>query len=491
MTSPFLTIQNAVSFEASRVPILSVEAWRQTLLENCAEGQARITALFGETMTPDVTRVYCLLGIDSKKHLLIGAADFSGKNPVYASITPLLPEAHLFERELYEEFGILPEDHPWRKPVRKQENYSFYKIEGEGIHEVAVGPVHAGIIEPGHFRFQCHGEKALHLEIQLGYRRRGVEALMIAADSKQQAVLAESIVGDTVIGHGLAYCHAMEGLSERSITPKRCQSLRAIALELERLSNHIGDLGALAGDVGFLPAAAWFGRLRGDFLNMLMELTGNRYGRSFVMPGGVLFDITPEMLRSFIRRLEKALTEVKELAELFFGASSVLTRLEQTGVIKQETARSLGAVGLAARASNLLRDVRQDYPTGIYRAHNMALVKMSTGDVYARARLRSLESKRSLQFLRERLEDLSADKIVQPCGMSKKGSMIVSLIDGWRGEIVHIVVTDEKGSIRRYKIVDPSFHNWAALEMAMRGGQISDFPLCNKSFNLSYAGHDL
>lgn len=491
MSQEFLTIQNAISFEESNVPVLETEVWRQIILEHCLAGKMRIVALFTERKNGDGLRCYCVLGNDGKKTLHVGACDFIGPNPKYPSLTQHLFEAHLFERELFEEFGLLPEGHPWLKPVRKQGDYPFYRVEGEQIHEVAVGPVHAGIIEPGHFRFQCHGEKVLHLEIQLGYQHRGLEALMVKAAPSSQMVLAESIAGDSVIGHGLAYAHAIEGLSERSITPQRSQSLRAIALELERLSSHAGDLGALAGDIGFLPGSAWFGRLRGEFLNLLMDLTGNRYGRSFLMPGGVLSDGTPKKVLDFKKRLAMALTDWKDLAELFFTASSVLSRLEQTGVLKQDAAREIGAVGMTARASNLLRDVRQSYPTGIYRICKIEPVKMTTGDVYARARIRSLEGKRSLQFIQERLETLSHDKISQPCGALKKESMIVSLIEGWRGEIAHVVLTDRERKIRRYKIIDPSFHNWIALSVAMQNGQISDFPLCNKSFNLSYAGHDL
>lgn len=491
MTAEFLTIHNAIAFEKSKVPILEMEVWREFILQHCLDGKARITALFAERASKEQMNVYCILANDSKKILQVGAIHGVGPKPSYPSLTPGLYEAHLFERELFEDFGVVPEGHPRLKPVRKQDEYPFYKITGEQIHEVAVGPVHAGIIEPGHFRFQCHGEKVLHLEIQLGYQHRGVEALMVKAAPAAQMTLAESIAGDTVIGHGLAYCHAIEGLSERSITPQRSQSLRAIALELERLSNHVGDLGALAADIGFLPASAYFGRLRGDFLNMLLDLTGNRYGRSFVTPGGVLSDIPPEMVLDFKKRLSIALTDLKNLAELFFTASSVLSRLEHTGILKTEAARELGVVGMVARASNLLRDVRQNYPTGIYRVHKVEPLRMTTGDVYARARLRSLESKRSLQFILERLEALTHEKVIQPCGILKKESMIVSLMEGWRGEIAHVALTDTEGKIGRYKIVDPSFHNWEALSVAMQNEQISDFPLCNKSFNLSYAGHDL
>ncbi|MDO8519028.1 MAG: hydrogenase [Deltaproteobacteria bacterium] len=483
MNSLFLPLQNAVPFPLSKVPVLAVEEWRTVVLNGCGKERGRVAALFA-----DAKRLYAMLAFDAKKNLKIGACELPEGG--YPSLTPELPEVHLFEREIFEETGLKPAGHPGLKPVRShQKKYPFHRIEG--THEVAVGPVHAGIIEPGHFRFQCHGEKVLHLEILLGYQHRGLEALFLKSDAEHRSVLAESVAGDTVIGHALAYCHAIEGLAERSILPKRCQMLRGIVLELERASNHAGDLGALAGDIGFLPASAWFGRLRGEFLNMLMELTGNRYGRGFIRPGAVTHDIPSAMTRDFIHRTGRALKEFKELSSLFFEASSVLARLEGTGTLKQETAKSLGVVGPAARASNSAKDVRQDHPSGIFSSKGIAPVKVSSGDVFARARVRSLEAKRSLEWIGESLETLTAEKISQSIGETKKEMGVVSLVEGWRGEIAHIAMTDQEGKIARYKIIDPSFHNWPALAAAMKGGAVSDFPLVNKSFNLSYAGHDL
>ena len=490
MKSLFAATLNAIPLSEDQIPVLEIETWRQTILNLCHEEKGRIVALCGGPQQKETLRLFAVVGVDSRKTLWVGATDLPKEKRTYSSLTPDLPEAQWFERELFEQWGIDVEGHPWLKPIRRYSYYSFYKIEGSAIHEVAVGPVHAGIIEPGHFRFQCHGEKVLHLEIQLGYQHRGVENLLVQSNPSQRLILAESIAGDTVIGHGMAYCQAIEGLSNRSVPP-RAHTLRAMALELERLSNHTGDLGALAADIGFLPASAYFGRIRGEFLNLLMELSGNRFGRSLLKPGGVLFDLPSERIQFFEQKIAVIQKEIKELAELFFTASSVLARLEQTGTIKMETAQQLGLVGPTARASNLLRDVRQDYPSGPFRAHTLESVRLTTGDVYARARVRSLESKRSLVFLQEQLGSLPSDKTFQPCGKLKPTAMIVSLIEGWRGEIAHILWTNENGEISHYKVIDPSFHNWMALSVAMQEGQISDFPLCNKSFNLSYAGHDL
>jgi Ni,Fe-hydrogenase III large subunit len=267
--------------------------------------------------------------------------------------------------------------------------------------------------------------------------------------------------------------------------------LRGIALELERIANHVGDLGALGADIGFLPAAAYFGRLRGEFLNLLMELTGNRYGRSFLRPGGVLFDVSSSLQIQFTKHLQQAQCDLKTFASLFFDNASVLGRLEGTGAISRQVSDELGLVGPAARACGSHRDVRHDHPSGIYQFAHIPVVLGETGDVYARALVRWLEAERSLEFLLEQIGNLPEGELRISCGKLAPNHLVLAVAEGWRGEIAHIVITDPRGQIARYKVVDPSFHNWMALALAMREGAISDFPLCNKSFNLSYAGHDL
>ena len=268
-------------------------------------------------------------------------------------------------------------------------------------------------------------------------------------------------------------------------------AIRAIALELERLSNHVGDLGALSTDIGFAPPAAYFGRLRGEFLNLLMELSGNRYGRSLCRPGGVLFDLDQKMAENFRGRLLAARKDLKEISGLFFSSSSVLSRLEGTGTVSGQTVKELGLVGPAARASGIGVDVRTDYASGMYRFHHIPISTVSSGDVYARALIRWLESQRSIEFLLDVLSQIPEGDLRAKAPALQPDRMALAMVEGWRGEIVHVAMTDSNSRIARYKIKDPSFHNWAGLAMAARGGQISDFPLCNKSFNLSYAGHDL
>ena len=412
----------------------------------------------------------------------------------FPSLTPLLPQVHMFEREIFENTGIVPVGHPWLKPVRDIMKYGFYRAGGGQTHEVAVGPVHAGVIEPGHFRFQCYGEEVEHLEIALGYQHRGVERGIVGWPEKKRIHLAETAAGDTTVGHAIAYSEVIEALSGE--TPgARAEIIRGIALELERMANHIGDLGALAGDVGYLPTKSFCGRLRGEVLNLSAELCGNRFGRGIVQPGGVRIDIDADLAASLAERLKRVVRDTDEAVNLLWDSASVLARFERTGALTRETAISLGLVGPAARACGIERDVRADYPTGAYRFSTIPVSVSTEGDVYARALVRMLEYRRSAEAVLEWLGNLPPERTAESVKSSRpqlrSNAFAVSLVEGWRGQICHCAFTDERGALRHYKIVDPSFHNWPGLAYALRGQQISDFPLCNKSFNLSYCGFDL
>jgi len=481
-----LTLKNPQAVDEAAIPVLPIHEFHNMVLL-MIRGGARLSAFFGRSLNGKQMKVYALLAQDEVGECPVIATVMQDS---YPSLTPECPQAHWFERELAEQCAITPERHPWLKPLRDHRYYPFFHVKGSEIHEVAVGPVHAGIIEPGHFRFQCHGERVLHLEIQLGYQHRGVEQLLGGGSATRMPVLAESIAGDTVIGHGLAFCEAMETLGGCQISP-RAQTLRGIALELERLANHVGDLGALGTDVGFVPAAAYFGRLRGEFLNLLMELTGSRYGRSFLRPGGVLSDLSETQRTDVERRLARAQKELRTFATMLFDAPSVIDRFEGTGIVTRQMSDELGLVGPAARACGSHRDIRHDHASGIYQFTHLPMMTADTGDVQARALIRWLEAERSLEFLLEQLTNLPEGELRIACAKASPHRWAFSMVEGWRGEIMHVVMTDAKGGIARYKIIDPSFHNWMGLAMALRDGEISDFPLCNKSFNLSYAGHDL
>ncbi len=313
---------------------------------------------------------------------------------------------------------------------------------------------------------------------------------MILGPAKRRIHLIETAAGDTTVGHTLAYSRATEALAGDRV-PARESFLRGIALELERLANHTGDLGALAGDVGYLPTMSYCGRIRGDFLNMTALLCGNRFGRGLVRPGGVGFDVDATRVQELLTRIQADSKDVTEAVELMLNAPSVLARFEGTGAITSQTCRDLGLVGPVARACGVRRDVRSDFPTGIFRFSQIPVSTWHTGDVFSRAIVRWLEIQRSIQFVRDQAGMIPEGERCADIGELQPGLMTVAMVEGWRGEICHVAATDNEGRLAYYKIVDPSFHNWFGLAMALRGEQVSDFPLCNKSFNLSYCGHDL
>jgi Ni,Fe-hydrogenase III large subunit len=482
---------------------MQADLFRSRVLAGIRAG-GRICALFGFAEDNELN-LAAVLANDAHGHLELARTRLDSG---FAALTADAPQAHWFEREIAELWGIEMTGHPWLKPIRFQQPWNqnlavpsktdaiapgvteYFRVHGQEVHEVAVGPVHAGIIEPGHFRFQCHGENVLHLEIELGYQHRGIEKALISGPDSRTRHYMETLAGDTTIGHATAHALLMEGLTGRAASA-RTQAIRSIALELERLANHTGDLGALSADIGYLPTAAYCGRLRGDFLNATALICGNRFGRNLVRPGGVRFDLSGKTVIELERRLTATFRDVKNAVDLLWSTPSVMARLEDTGRVQSADAVALGWVGPCARACDVVRDVRYDFAFDAYQVHLVPPATWPTGDVYARARVRWLEIQRSMEFILQQLNELPTGTIDAPPAIPVAERIGVSLVEGWRGEICHVAITDGSGRFQAYKVVDPSFHNWFALALALRGQQISDFPLCNKSFNLSYCGHDL
>ncbi len=503
-SSDFLRIHNGQAADRTACPAVSGPRFRELVIDELASG-SRLSALLAVPAENGAAkRLTAVLTCPRSGDIGLLACEVGDS---YPALTPDCPAAHWFEREIAEQWNIRPEGHPWLKPIRFQPPHSaaasdrptdaptigetdFFGMHGDEVHEVAVGPVHAGVIEPGHFRFQCHGETVYHLEISLGYQHRGVERAMIGGPDRRTVHYAETLAGDTTVGHATAYAALVEALSGTS-APARGWCLRAAGAELERLANHIGDLGALAGDVGFLPTMSYCGRIRGDALNLSALLCGNRFGRGLVRPGGVAHDPDTRTIDELLRRLDKLDRDTTGAVELMFDAPSVLARFEGAGIISEDLARRIGLVGVAARACGIICDVRHEFPYGAYRFAQLPVCTWTTGDCFARAYVRWLEIRQSLAFLREQLKSLPGGAIFKEPSAPRPNALAVSLTEGWRGEICHVAATDRAGRFAWYKVVDPSFHNWFGLACALRQQQISDFPLCNKSFNLSYCGHDL
>jgi Ni,Fe-hydrogenase III large subunit len=495
-----LKIKNCQSVLVSDIPEMDYRAFFD-LNTGLIEGNSyrHCVNYFGMPLA-DCIKLFCCIGDDTGQVIHLSSCKVNQKETL-ASFSARLFCFEKFEREIHENFGLTYSDHPWLKPVRYPfdradpgqtiANYKFYSIDSEELHEVGVGPIHAGVIEPGHFRFICNGEQILHLEIQLGYQHRGVEKLFLGPQPiSRLALLAENIAGDTAVGHSVAFAQIRESLcgfeSTRSI-----RFSRTVALELERIAIHTGDLSAVCTDIAYQLGSSVFGRLRTPIVNFMQEWCGNRLSKGLIRPGQDRFPFTSALAARLKEVLDTFEPDFNEMNRQLFNLPSALSRFERTGVVSAEDAESIGAVGMAARTSGVLRDIRYSHPTCLYAELQHEPVVKRHGDVYSRVQLRKNEVVQSIAYLRQLIARLPEDSDVKALNPPGANRFTLSLVEGWRGEICHCAITGPEGEFIHYKIKDPSFHNWLALALSVRNNEISDFPVCNKSFNLSYCGHDL
>jgi Ni,Fe-hydrogenase III large subunit len=374
--------------------------------------------------------------------------------------------------------GTLPADYP------------FVRVEGDGVHEIAVGPVHAGVIEPGHFRFSVVGEKVLRLEQHLGYTHKGIERRFTELRPLDAYRLAGRVSGDTTVAYAWAFCMALESAWHWHV-PERALWLRALMLERERVANHLGDLGALGNDAALSFGLAQFSRLREDWQRLSAQAFGHRFMMDCVMPGGVAVDPAPDLLDRLFKQCDAVEAEVRNLRTVYDEHAGLQDRFLATGHVAPALAAQLGLAGLAGRASAQAVDLRCDH---VWPPYDQLQVKMAThrdGDVAARVAVRFDETLESLRLLRKLCAGMPAGPTRSAAATSGQAAVGIGWVEGWRGEVMVALEISAEGRIVRCHCHDPSWQNWPVLEHAVIGNIVPDFPLINKSFNLSYSGHDL
>ena len=456
-----------------------------------------------------------LFTLAERKDWLLLSVDLAGDEREFASITPVVHAAKWYEREIRDLFGLIPVGHPdmrrlvrhehWPKgshPLKKdfvwnqllervQGEYAYRKMHVEGVFEIPVGPIHAGIIEAGHFRLSVAGEPILQLEVRHFWKHRGVEKLFEQQRLTEAVPLAERVSGDTSVGHSVAYCQAVETLLGMTVPP-RARYLRSLFLELERLHNHIGDVGAICNDTAYALAHAHCGRMKEQLMQLNDRLTGSRFLRGVNMVGGVSRDLSGVQLSQIDAELHAIEQEFAGIEKILFANASLTERLESTGVLSEGIAWDHAVMGVVGRASGIDRDLRRDRPFAAYHECQPTVAVYRYGDVRARMRVRLDEVHDSIRLIHALHRQLPMGPLTtQSVEAPTPGQWAISAVEGWRGEILYVVMAAEEGRIHRCKVRDPSFVHWPAIQWAALGNIVPDFPLINKSFNLSYAGNDL
>jgi Ni,Fe-hydrogenase III large subunit len=489
---------------------LDTAGWLPALGDVAAAG-GRLLALWAETPPSDPACVRALLVADPG--LLLLSLELPEGHPIFPGVAGLFPAALRMGRAIFDMHGLRSgesDTRPWLRhaawpahvhPLRdadlppaptgiEADNYAFVRVDGDGVHEIAVGPVHAGIIEPGHFRFSVVGEKVLRLEQHLGYVHKGIERRFTELPILEAHRLAARISGDSAVAYSWAWCQALEACAG-VVIPPRAAYLRALALELERIANHLGDLGALGNDAGFAFALSQFGRLKERLLRLTEATLGQRYLMDLVVPGGTRVAVEAAPLRALAAAMPGLTAEVASLRGILDEHAGVRDRFSGTGIVAPALAAQLGLTGLAGRASGQVFDLRADLPCAPYAELAVRKVGSQIGDVAARVAVRFdelAESCRLVELIARQIPD-GEHRIEIP--LPAAGTHAIGCIEGWRGPVVISLKVGADGRAERCHAHDPSWQNWPVLEHAVIGNIVPDFPLINKSFNLSYSGVDL
>jgi Ni,Fe-hydrogenase III large subunit/Ni,Fe-hydrogenase III component G len=477
------------------------------------EQRARLVALWASDER-DRGRGYCLrVALADDEGLTVLEHTLPDAGGQYSDIATIFPAASRMQRAAFDLVGIAADaddQRPWlwlaswpidRFPLRRdfeaspkwepgQEEYAFVRVQGDGVHEIPVGPVHAGIIEPGHFRFQVVGEKVLRLEERLGYTHKGIEKRFESLPLAGGHRLAGRVSGDSTVAYAWAYVQAAEAIAGVA-PPPRALWLRALALERERVANHLGDLGYLGNDGGFAFGLAQFSRLKEDVLRANREAFGHRMLMDFIVPGGVACDLSSGPATALLEQCTRLAREIHTLREIYDDHAGLQDRFRTCGRVAPDLAVQLGLTGMAGRASGQAFDVRCDYAVEPYATLAVRKMAQTEGDVAARVAIRFDETLESLRLIRAIIDGLPDGAIAVPFTQARDHQLGLGLVEGWRGPVLVALTSGPDGSIRRCHPHDPSWLNWPVLEHAVIGNIVPDFPLINKSFNLSYSGHDL
>ena len=498
-------------FSISRATVTKNE-WESSAL-SIAENHGRLVTLWASEKRQGKYVVSAVYQINEGQLLWLDLPLAKGVAK-YPDVSTFFPAAVRMQRAMRDLLGLdadgAADSRPWLNhgtwpegyfPLRKEftghetsnrpqvDDYEFVSVSGDGVHEIAVGPVHAGIIEPGHFRFSVVGEKTLRLEERLGYAHKGVDKAFENFTAAQGYKLAGRMSGDSTVAYSWSYCLSLESIWKWQV-PKRALWLRAVVLERERIGNHLGDLGAIGSDAGFAFGLSQFMRLREDWLRLNKMMFSHRLMMDYICPGGVALDVTTEGLAQILSQCDVVEQEVRILQGIYDNHSGLQDRFLTAGTVSNELAMSLGLTGLAGRASGIAHDVRTSSPSAPYADLSVNISTRLNGDVSARVDVRFDEIFESLRLIRYFVENLPDGAIRTKSIRGGSGGSSAGWIEGWRGGIFCALDIDSKGKINRCHIHDPSWQNWPVIEYAVIGDIVPDFPLINKSFNLGYSGHD-